>query len=164
MYTNPLFVQCPHVTMRKRPMRWNCSKKLQNASSCSRIAIQLFLRIILCCTTCLFVNQTKIIRIIVAWGHWNFPNKAQDICKRCNKVANCFFLIRSSVDGYKIIKTAYSLRVGDFGFSPSPRDVYYQFYKNAPIVKTPICVYQLFLDISLCLFQPTKRCNFWMVS
>ena len=49
-------------------------------------------------------------------------------------MANCFFLIRSSVDGYKIIKTAYSLRVGDFGFSMSPRDVYYQFYKNAPIV------------------------------
>ena len=48
-------------------------------------------------------------------------------------MANCFFLIRSIVDRYKIIKTAYSLRVGDFGFSPSPRDVYYQFYKNAPI-------------------------------
>ena len=47
-------------------------------------------------------------------------------------MANCFFLIRSSVDGYKIIKTAYSFRVGDFGFSMSPRDVYYQFYKNAP--------------------------------
>ena len=47
-------------------------------------------------------------------------------------MANCFFLIRSSVDGYKIIKTAYSLRVGDSGFSMSPRDVYYQFYKNAP--------------------------------
>ena len=33
-------------------------------------------------------------------------------------MANCFLLIISSVDGYKIIKTAYSLRVGDFGFSP----------------------------------------------
>ena len=123
------------------PKRWNCSKQLQNASSCSRIVIQLFLRIILCCTTSLFVNQTKIIRIIVAWGHWNFPNEAQDICKRCNKVANCFFLIRSSVDGYKIIKTAYSLRVGDSGFSMSPRDVYYQFYKNAPTVSYIIIKY-----------------------
>ena len=47
-------------------------------------------------------------------------------------MANYFFLISSSVDGYKIIKTAYSLRVGDFGFSLSPRDVYYRFYKNAP--------------------------------
>ena len=32
------------------------------------------------------------------------------------------------------------------------------------LVKTPICGYQQFLDISLCLFQPTKLLNFWMVS
>ena len=32
------------------------------------------------------------------------------------------------------------------------------------IVKTSMCGYQQFLDISLCPLQPTKQCNFWMVS
>ena len=49
-------------------------------------------------------------------------------------MASCFFLIRNSVDMYKITKTVIFSRACDFGFSMSPRDMYYQFYKNAPIV------------------------------
>ena len=59
-------------------------------------------------------------------------NEAYETCKRCNKVAGCFFLIISSVDRDMITKTVTFSIVGDFGFSMSPRDVYYQFYKNAP--------------------------------
>ena len=47
-------------------------------------------------------------------------------------MASCFFLIRNSVDMYKITKTVIFSRARDFGFSLSPRDMYYQFYKNAP--------------------------------
>ena len=58
-------------------------------------------------------------------------NEAYETCKRCNKVAGCFFLIISSVDRDMITKTVTFSIVGDFGFSMSPRDVYYQFHKNA---------------------------------
>ena len=51
---------------------------------------------------------------------------------RCNKVASCFFLIRSSEERYKLNETERFSRVEDFSFSMSPSDLYYQFYKNAP--------------------------------
>ena len=59
-------------------------------------------------------------------------NEAYETCKRCNKVAGCFFLIISSVDRDMITKTVTFSIVEDFGFSMSPRDLYYQFHKNAP--------------------------------
>ena len=59
-------------------------------------------------------------------------NEAYETCKRCNKVAGCFFLIISSVDRDMITKTVTFSIVGNFGFSMSPRDIYYQFHKNAP--------------------------------
>ena len=43
-----------------------------------------------------------------------------------------FFLIISSVDRDMITKTVTFSIVEDFGFSMSPRDLYYQFHKNAP--------------------------------
>ena len=49
-------------------------------------------------------------------------------------MASCFFLTRNTVDMYKITKTVIFSRAWEFGFSMSPRDMYYQFYKNAPIV------------------------------
>ena len=61
-------------------------------------------------------------------------NEAYETCKRCNKVAGCFFLIISSVDRDMITKTVTFSIVEDFGFSMSPRDLYYQFHKNAPAV------------------------------
>ena len=61
-------------------------------------------------------------------------NEAYETCKRCNKVAGCFFLIISSVDRDMITKTVTFSIVEDFGFSMSPRDLYYQFHKNAPIL------------------------------
>ena len=48
-------------------------------------------------------------------------------------MASCFFLTRNTVDMYKITKTVIFSRAWEFGFSMSPRDMYYQFYKNAPI-------------------------------
>ena len=48
-------------------------------------------------------------------------------------MASCFFLIRSSVDRDKITKTVTFSTLGDFGFSMSPRDVYYRFYKISPV-------------------------------
>ena len=60
-------------------------------------------------------------------------NEAYETCKRCNKVAGCFFLIISSVDRDMITKTVTFSIVEDFGFSMSPRDLYYQFHKNAPL-------------------------------
>ena len=59
-------------------------------------------------------------------------NEAYETCKRCNKVAGCFFLIISSVDRDMITKTVTFSIVGNFGFSMSLRDIYYQFHKNAP--------------------------------
>ena len=48
-------------------------------------------------------------------------------------MASCFFLIRSSVDRDKITKTVTFSTLGDFGFSMSPRDMYYRFYKISPV-------------------------------
>ena len=48
-------------------------------------------------------------------------------------MASCFFLTRNTVDMYKITKTVIFSRAWEFGFSMSPRDMYYQFYKNAPM-------------------------------
>ena len=76
--------------------------------------------------------ENMIQKIFVARGQRNSPNEAWEICKRCNKVASCFFLIRSSVERYKLNETERFSRVEDFSFSMSPRDLYYQFYKNAP--------------------------------
>ena len=64
-------------------------------------------------------------------------NEAYETCKRCDKVAGCFFLIISSVDRDMITKTVTFSIVEDFGFSMSPRDLYYQFHKNAPAVEAP---------------------------
>ena len=75
--------------------------------------------------------ENMIQKIFVARGQRNSPNEAWEICKRCNKVASCFFLIRSSVERYKLNETERFSRVEDFSFSMSPRDLYYQFYKNA---------------------------------
>ena len=76
--------------------------------------------------------ENMIQKIFVARGQRNSLNEAWEICKRCNKVASCFFLIRSSVERYKLNETERFSRVEDFSFSMSPRDLYYQFYKNAP--------------------------------
>ena len=80
--------------------------------------------------------ENMIQKIFVARGQRNSPNEAWEICKRCNKVASCFFLIRSSVERYKLNETERFSRVEDFSFSMSPRDLYYQFYKNAPCEAT----------------------------
>ena len=79
--------------------------------------------------------ENMIQKIFVARGQRNSPNEAWEICKRCNKVASCFFLIRSSVERYKLNETERFSRVEDFSFSMSPRDLYYQFYKNAPAAR-----------------------------
>ena len=78
--------------------------------------------------------ENMIQKIFVARGHWNSLNEAWQICKTCNKVADCYFLIKSSVERYNLTETVIFSRVEDFSFSMSPRDLYYQFYKNAPIV------------------------------
>ena len=54
-------------------------------------------------------------------------------------MASCFFLTRNTVDMYKITKTVIFSRAWEFGFSMSPRDMYYQFYKNAPAWRLQIC-------------------------
>ena len=73
-------------------------------------------------------------------------NEAYETCKRCNKVAGCFFLIISSVDRDMITKTVTFSIVGGFGFSMSPRDVYYQLYKNAPILEG-FCQHKIYIKM-----------------
>ena len=78
-------------------------------------------------------------------------NEAYETCKRCNKVAGCFFLIISSVDRDMITKTVTFSIVEDFGFSMSPRDLYYQFHKNAPI-HVYICINaQMYICVCECV-------------
>ena len=47
-------------------------------------------------------------------------------------MASCFFLIRSSTERDRMTKTVTFSSLRDFGFSMSPRDVYYRFYKISP--------------------------------
>ena len=87
-------------------------------------------------------------------------------------MASCFFLIRSSVDRDKITKTVTFSTLGDFGFSMSPRDMYYRFYKispgegdnSSPSSSIVLICFLTLGQVSLLLFFYVCRCPFFSCS